>query len=158
MLVHEKSPDEFEPVLVVCGVLVESHGKVLLLKRHPQKSHGLHWNLPAGKLENAETPLQAARRELFEESGIDVNEKEIWPVGTLYFTPQERHFVFHLFYCPIATKPQLILSESEAVEGRWWAWEEPIAPIIPGGDEVLRFCKKKIDRDYKNSKLNPYNP
>lgn len=144
MLVHEKLPEIFAPSLDVCGVIVECENKVLLLKRHPEKSHGSHWNLPAGKLEKFETPLQAAKRELFEESGILVSDELLLPLGTLYFTPKEIHFNFHLFYSKVEKMPQVLLADAESVDARWWHWNDVIYPIIPGGQEVLKFCRKKI--------------
>lgn len=52
------------------GVIVYRYGQdglKYLLIRHP----GGHWDLPKGKLEQSETELQAALRELHEETGID---------------------------------------------------------------------------------------
>lgn len=144
MLVHEKIPDLFTPILDVCGVIVEFQNKILLLKRHPEKSHGLHWNLPAGKLEKFETPLEAAKRELFEESGILIENHKILPLGQLYFTPQEVHFTFHLFYSKLEHMPEVLLADAESIDSKWWHWSDSIDPIIPGGQEVLEFCKRQI--------------
>ncbi len=50
----------------------DQHGRVLLAERRPsQKSPGF-WEFPGGKLEPGETPEMAARRELLEETGVDI--------------------------------------------------------------------------------------
>lgn len=47
------------------GVVVNGEGRVLLVSQH-----GTSWSLPKGHLEEGETPLEAARREIREESGV----------------------------------------------------------------------------------------
>ena len=47
------------------GVVVNAEGRVLLVSQH-----GTSWSLPKGHLEEGETPLEAARREIREESGV----------------------------------------------------------------------------------------
>ena len=56
---------------VSSAVLVD--GKVLMLKR-PDRCHSFPgmWSLVAGKIEPGETPEQAARREIAEETGLEV--------------------------------------------------------------------------------------
>lgn len=144
MKVHENQPLGFLPSMKVCGVLIQHGEKFLLLKRHPQKSYGQHWNLPAGKLESGETPLQAALREVREESGIHLKEINVSPLGVLYFTGKEISFEFHLYFCDLYDEPDLILSAEETIEGKWWHWQDQIDPLIPGGTEVLNFCKRQI--------------
>lgn len=53
---------------VVC---VDAAGRVLMLRwRDPHDGSSL-WEPPGGGIERGETPLQAARRELVEETGLD---------------------------------------------------------------------------------------
>jgi len=47
------------------GVVVNGEGRVLVVSQH-----GTSWSLPKGHLEEGETPLEAARREIREESGV----------------------------------------------------------------------------------------
>ena len=60
---------------VSSAVMVD--GKVLLLKR-PDACHSFPgmWSLVAGKIEPGETPEQAARREIAEETGLEVGEPD----------------------------------------------------------------------------------
>ena len=47
------------------GVVVNDHGKVLVVSQH-----GTSWSLPKGHIDAGEDALAAARREIYEESGI----------------------------------------------------------------------------------------
>ncbi|HEX7313919.1 MAG TPA: NUDIX domain-containing protein [Pyrinomonadaceae bacterium] len=47
------------------GVVLDAEGRVLLVSQH-----GTSWSLPKGHLEEGESPLEAARREIYEESGV----------------------------------------------------------------------------------------
>jgi len=47
------------------GVVVNDHGKVLVVSQH-----GTSWSLPKGHIDPGEDALAAARREIYEESGI----------------------------------------------------------------------------------------
>ncbi len=47
------------------GVVVNPEGLVLLVSQH-----GTSWSLPKGHLEEGESPLEAARREIYEEAGV----------------------------------------------------------------------------------------
>lgn len=54
------------------SIAVLSQNKVLLVRRMRAPSAGL-WSLPGGKIEGGESPREAARRELKEETGIEAD-------------------------------------------------------------------------------------
>ena len=55
--------------LVAAGVYLERDGKILILQRATGVLIGF-WTLPSGILDPGESPADAARRELFEETGL----------------------------------------------------------------------------------------
>lgn len=57
----------------VAAVIHDVHGRLLLQER----STGEGWSLPAGAIEPGESPEQAIRREVLEETGLVVTPKEI---------------------------------------------------------------------------------
>ncbi|MEW6566850.1 MAG: NUDIX hydrolase [Chloroflexota bacterium] len=60
----------FDPK-VAAAVLVEEHGRVLLVRRSSQPFQGM-WTLPAGFVDADEDPRTAAERECLEETGLRV--------------------------------------------------------------------------------------
>src|ERR1700730_1861993 len=48
---------------------VDAKKRILLVKQYRLPARSYLWELPAGKLDKGETPLQAAKRELTEETG-----------------------------------------------------------------------------------------
>lgn len=57
---------------VAAGVIVEQHGKILLVRRNNEPMRG-YWSFPAGFVDAFEDPLEAARRECLEETGLEVD-------------------------------------------------------------------------------------
>lgn len=79
--------NDFAPVLGGASGLVVLDGKVLLIRRgrEPYKDH---WSLPGGGIERGERVRETVRREVLEETGLDVEvglvagyREEIMPDG-----------------------------------------------------------------------------
>src|SRR5580692_10422061 len=58
------------------GVVLNKRGQVLIVNQR-----GKSWSLPKGHIEKGEEPLAAARREIYEESGLS-DLKYIKPLGS----------------------------------------------------------------------------
>jgi ADP-ribose pyrophosphatase YjhB (NUDIX family) len=65
------------------GVAVKCGNKLLLCKRNNQGSFPGMWSIPGGKLEDGETTQEGAKREFFEETAIDITDKDITFVGLI---------------------------------------------------------------------------
>jgi 8-oxo-dGTP diphosphatase len=55
----------------VVAAVIERGGRILICQRRRGQAHELKWEFPGGKVETAESPEDALRRELREELGIE---------------------------------------------------------------------------------------
>ena len=78
--------------------------------------------MPAGKLEEGEIPLEAAKRELLEETGY--RPLEMIHLGDSYPTPGYSSEVIHLYYCPKAVKEERHLDKDEDIDLIYLTLEE----------------------------------
>jgi len=73
------------------AVVFNQNGEVLLLKHRFRPGSG--WGLPGGFIEKAEQPIDAMRRELREEIGLEVQDVEIFAVRS-FAKPQQVEVLF----------------------------------------------------------------
>ena len=59
------------------GVVVKYQDKCLLCKRNAKGSYPGMWSIPAGKVEPNEDTLEAAKREFFEETNVNISNEEL---------------------------------------------------------------------------------
>lgn len=55
---------------VAAGTIIQYGNKVLMCKRAENKVYGGQWSIPIGHVENNESPINAAKREFFEETNL----------------------------------------------------------------------------------------
>ena len=60
------------PLPVVCAVIEDNQGLVLIAQRPAHKHLGLKWEFAGGKVERGESPESALIREIKEELGCDI--------------------------------------------------------------------------------------
>lgn len=141
--IHKMPPSDFHATVEVAGCFISCQGKLLYLKRHPEKPQGNTWGVPAGKLEKGEDPLSAVIREIKEEVGIDLEINRLKHHGALYCRLGKLDYIFHLFSTGYETFPSLHIAEDEHLEASWVTYEEALKlPLIVGGADALEFYRQ----------------
>jgi 8-oxo-dGTP pyrophosphatase MutT (NUDIX family) len=101
------------------AVALDSQRRVCLLRQYRYVAGGWIWELPAGKLEPNEPPLETAKRELIEEAGVSASH---WvSLGTALSSPGVFGEVLHLFYATELTPAAAAHEHSEIIEVHWIA-------------------------------------
>jgi 8-oxo-dGTP diphosphatase len=91
--------DDFAPVLGGASGLIVQDGKVLLIRRakEPYKDH---WSLPGGGIERGERIRDTVRREVREETGLEVDVGRVAGYREEILGPNE-HYLVLAFHCTI---------------------------------------------------------
>ncbi|MGE3692504.1 MAG: NUDIX hydrolase [Novosphingobium sp.] len=111
-------------------LLAGGDGRVLLFRYVPEGSPAF-WMLPGGELDPHEDFAEAARRELFEETGIDADPAPLGIAREFHYTYEHQqvlgveHFFLHRTEsCAIDTSGHTPLEQVRMQEHRWFALEE----------------------------------
>ena len=98
--------------------MVKCKDKILLCKRNNQGSFPGMWSIPGGKLEDNETTQEGAKREFFEETAVDINDKEITFVGLIPRHTRDGKKVKGLMYVYLLDVEEPIIPDLEnAIDG-----------------------------------------
>lgn len=118
-------------------VAIDEEQKLCLLRQFRHAANGYLWELPAGKIDNKEPPLQTAHRELAEEAGVQAAHWE--SLGDYSSSPGVFTEVVHLFLATDLAPATRGHEEHEVIEVHW----KPIG-------EVLRMAVEGQIRDGKS--------
>lgn len=134
-----KKPENFHPKLnvVICYCIFEEN--ILFLRRKKCKFHGGLWTAPGGKQEINENPFHAIKRELLEETNININIEELENIGLFFIKNDFCDFTMQIFKINLNEKPQNIqLSIEEHDQYKWLTKEEILQmPLVPDADQCL---------------------
>lgn len=107
-MLHEKS----------CGAIVyrRFHGNIeILLIKHINSGH---WSFPKGHVEGDETELETARREIKEETGLDVILDQTFR-ETVSYSPKRDTQKVVVYFLALARNYDYVPQEEEIAEIRW---------------------------------------
>jgi ADP-ribose pyrophosphatase len=111
-------------------VAIDEQRRVCLLRQFRHAANGWLWELPAGKIDNREPPLQTAQRELTEEAGMTAQHWE--SLGDVVSSPGVFTEVVHLFLATGLTATDAALEEHEVLEVHWKTLTEAVAMATSG--------------------------
>ncbi|MGN0594619.1 MAG: NUDIX domain-containing protein [Hominimerdicola sp.] len=120
---------------------INNDGKILVTKRHPDKPFGGKWEITGGSVLAGETPLVGARRELFEETGLNAETSQLIYMGQIL---REKSGCVHNFYLYKGdfSEKDIVLQESETVDFK----------IIPP-DEIYKMAKSGEFLDFVYNRI-----
>lgn len=90
--------------------------KVLLLKRAKNTNNPKLWNFPGGGIDKGTTPVQGAKRELFEEAGVKAKKSD------LEFLGQIKDEFYYLLI--LKSTPTLRVDPAESSDYEWVPFKE----------------------------------
>lgn len=129
--------------------IVKHHGKVLYGKRRTDHGEG-KWCVPGGKLEQGESIEDCARREVAEETGLEVEHVERLTVTNDIFS-EEKHYITVWVTADAVTGDYQKKEPEKFEEWRWVDWDDPPRPLfLPDVNLRERSVLRYNDRGYQS--------
>jgi len=153
----EKDGERFEREVVIfpktVGVLpFTEESRIALIRQYRCPAHQYLWEIPAGKIEEGESPEQAAKRELIEETGFKANALE--KIGEIYVSPGYTTEYMYLFKAEIKKGGEQKLEKGEIIsqidffEGEE-VWEMADQGKIKDSKTLMALALNKLDYKFQ---------
>ena len=138
---------------VAVGVVVVHRSSVLLVKRGQEPSRGL-WSIPGGLIELGESLEEAARREVMEETGIQVRIEKLLGVANNIVQDDEGKTRFHYVLIDYLAQPltMRVKAESDAAEAKWVHFKDLAGYSLTKGAVKLLHKLNGMKPDLKSRK------
>jgi 8-oxo-dGTP pyrophosphatase MutT (NUDIX family) len=139
-MIYSSVPENFAPHFRLASCFVEHDGKMLLLHRHDGKSQGGRWGQPAGKVESGESEVEAAARELMEETGIGADLGRFTYFTRIRVHHEGRDFTDAMFSVRFEELPEVNLNYDEHKDFGWFTPAEALGmSLVDDFDECIRM-------------------
>ena len=112
------------------AVALDAQQRVCLVHQYRHAANGWLWELPAGKIDNAEPHQQTAERELKEETGVSAAHWEY--LGEMMSSPGVFTERVHLYLAQQLTIGVPQQEAEEVIEVHWLTFDEALSMAVDG--------------------------
>ena len=129
------------PIKHTVGTFIQCDNKFLTLLRTDNT-----WGLASGGIEKGETAINAALREIFEETGLIVLPKDLKKLGTVHIQLDDLKVIYPTFFLCVDEPFPVVLDLNEHTDYKWVTLDEcREMNLIQGFHQIL-------DEVYENDK------
>jgi len=125
-------------VKATVGAIIEKDGRILLIKRNHEPFKG-YWCIPGGHIDFGETPEEAIKREVNEETGLTVKKLKFFDYYSEIYKEIKWHAVALIFICK--AEGNVKICPKEVKEHKWLNEKEALK-------QKLAFEHKRILAGY----------
>jgi 8-oxo-dGTP diphosphatase len=137
------------PLIGVGALIHDREGRVLLIKRKFEPNRG-KWSLPGGLLETGERLMEAAKREVSEELGVEIEVEKLFQVSEEIIKDTEAktrfHFVLVDYLATLQPAGARITLNEESESFAWFGPEEV------GGLDTTENTRRIVEKYLKDSR------
>lgn len=137
---------EQRTIFVFKGILFDNERRILIDNRKEEildEANG-KWEVPGGKIEFGETPESTVKREIFEETGYNVNVKRIIPysnVSMWEYSDCKQHTVIFFYVCELANNEHIEIRDKRINTYKWINLSElSDYNFLPGNREAIEMA------------------
>lgn len=120
------------------GVIVKQDKRVLLGNRINSHGHNT-WNFPGGHLEFNESPFDCARREVKEETGLNITNLEAGPWTNDLFTNENKHYITIYIASDYFSGSLQVKEPHKCKQWAWFSWDRLPSPIFLPIQNLLKL-------------------
>ncbi len=131
------------PIVTVGALIFDGGGRVLMVRTHKWSNL---WGIPGGKIKWAEPAADALRREIKEETSLEVTDVRLVCAQDCIHSKEfyrDAHFVLLNYVCRCGGEPAVKLNE-EAREFRWVTADQALA--MPINEPTRRLLREVLDK------------
>ena len=131
-----------------CHAVVSDGDRIVLIKRGGEPYRGW-WGLPGGAVELGETVVEALRREVWEETGLEVEIDRFLTYKDAVNRDAADRVRFHYVILFFAARPVggTLRARDDAADAVWVPWDQlPSYRLIPGTEQVLAAWEAQVGR------------
>ncbi|MBQ3408300.1 MAG: NUDIX domain-containing protein [Clostridia bacterium] len=137
---------EKRTIFVFKGILFNKENQILIDNRKEEILDDANgkWEVPGGKIEFGETPEEAVKRELLEETGYNVNVKQIIPyskVSMWEYSDHKQHTVIFFYICELENDNHIEINDNRINTYKWVTNKElSDYEFLPGNKEAIEIA------------------
>jgi len=105
------------------GVIINKDDKILLGKRINAHGEGT-WSFPGGHLEFGESWEECAKREVLEETNLQISNLKFHAVTNDIFEEENKHYITIFMKCDFASGELQNMEPQKCEKWDWFSWDE----------------------------------
>ncbi len=125
----------------IVAALIKKENKIFLVKRKMEPFRNL-WIFPGGRKEKGESFEEGAKREVKEETGLDV--KIIKKLEPLKIIINKKLIIIHVFFCETTSKKYFIDKE-ESLDGGWFDIDKALNSEFGLIPQLKKYLENDMD-------------
>ena len=119
------------------GVIIIKDNKILFGQR--KNAHGEDtWSVPGGHLEFNELIEECAKREVFEETGIEIKNLKMGPFTNDIFKEEEKHYITIYVIADYDSGEVEVKEPDRMIEWNWFSWNNLPKPLFKPIENLLK--------------------